>query len=478
MEIAEALKRLEKNITENKLIQNGEKLLLGCSGGADSNAMLYLFSRLRVSLNLTLLAVHINHQIRGAESDKDEQSVKELCIKLNIPIIIHRINIPEKGNLENQARKKRMESFNKVLESYKMDKILLAHQREDQVETVILNLLRGSGISGMAGIKPVSGKIVHPLLCFSRKDLEDILNKAGITWRTDSSNQDNKFRRNFLRNELIPLLEKEFNPELKKHLSQLADYFAQAESIFKQKNKTHFKHLCLDQQPGKIVLDKNSLLKLNKIERYYLLRDVFQQVCACDSDFFAVHYQAIENVLCTHGSKTLCLPHKITVIKQYEELIVQIESEKEPQDIEPLLIDADRTLAVYGNYRFTFKYLRILPKEQKIVGEEEQVIIDADKVKSPFYIRFRKPGDKFIPFGMTQFKRLKEFFIDEKVPKYERDSIPVFDDGEKLFWIAGLRLDNRVRYDESTTRYLQITAHTISSKSRKAIHKKIRGNNE
>ncbi|HQO18488.1 MAG TPA: tRNA lysidine(34) synthetase TilS, partial [Candidatus Cloacimonas sp.] len=92
--------------------------------------------------------------------------------------------------------------------------------------------------------------------------------------------------------------------------------------------------------------------------------------------------------------------------------------------------------------------------------------------------RFRKPGDKFIPFGMTQLKRLKEFFIDEKVPKYERDSIPVFDDGEKLFWIAGLRLDNRVRYDESTTRYLQITAHTISSKSRKAIHKKIRGNNE
>ncbi|HQO18694.1 MAG TPA: tRNA lysidine(34) synthetase TilS, partial [Candidatus Cloacimonas sp.] len=404
MEIAEALKRLEKNITENKLIQNGEKLLLGCSGGADSNAMLYLFSRLRVSLNLTLLAVHINHQIRGAESDKDEKSVKELCLKLNIPIIIHRINIPEKGNLENQARKKRMESFNKVLESYKMDKILLAHQRDDQAETVILNLLRGSGINGMAGIKPISGNIVHPLLCFNRKDLEDILKKAGISWRTDSSNQDNKFRRNLLRNEIIPLLEQEFNPELKKHLSQLADFFVQAERIFKQRNKTHFKRLCLDQQPGRIVLDKNSLLKLNKIERYYLLRDVFQQVCACDGDFFAVHFQAIENILSAPGSKILSLPHKITVIKQYEELLVQIESEKETPNIEPLLIDADRTLAVYGNYRFTFKYLRILPKEQKIGGSEEQVILDADKVKSPFYIRFRKPGDKFIPFGMTQLK--------------------------------------------------------------------------
>ncbi len=178
------------------------------------------------------------------------------------------------------------------------------------------------------------------------------------------------------------------------------------------------------------------------------------------------------------GSKCLNLPHKITVIKQYDEVIVQIETEKEVKETEPLVIDADRTMAVYGNYRFNFKYLRVLPKEQTGDELESRVILDADKINIPFIIRFRQPGDQFVPFGMTQLKRLKEFFIDEKVPKYERDLIPVFDDGEKLFWIVGYRLDNRVRYDESTTRYLQITATNISVKSRKAILKKKRGNNE
>jgi len=172
------------------------------------------------------------------------------------------------------------------------------------------------------------------------------------------------------------------------------------------------------------------------------------------------------------------LPHKITVIKQYEDVIVQIETEKEIKGAEPLVIDTDRTMAVYGNYRFNFKYLRVLPKEQTTEEGESRVILDADKINIPFVIRFRQPGDRFIPLGMTQLKRLKEFFIDEKVPKYERDLIPVFDDGEKLFWIAGYRLDNRVRYDESTTHYLQIKATNITVKSRKAILKKKRGNDE
>jgi tRNA(Ile)-lysidine synthase len=116
--------------------------------------------------------------------------------------------------------------------------------------------------------------------------------------------------------------------------------------------------------------------------------------------------------------------------------------------------------------------LKVKPKGQKLEDGQEQIIIDADKVNFPFIIRFRKPGDRFIPFGMTQFKRLKEFFIDEKVPKYERELIPILDDGEKLFWIVGYRLDDRVKCDETTSRYLQIVANPISSKSRRAIHKK------
>jgi len=472
MEIAQALQRLEKNINENELIKIGDKLLLGCSGGADSNAMLYLFSQLRVTYNLTLLAVHVNHQIRGAESDADQESVKELCSNLNIPLIIHKVKVPKTGNLENHARKLRFSVFAKVLDSYKFDKILLAHQREDQAETVLLNLFRGSGITGMAGIKAISGKIVHPMLCFSRKELEDILSKVDITWRTDSSNLDNKFRRNLLRNELIPRLEREFNPMLSSHLSFVAELFAQADKILKQRSESQYKRICLDIQPERTVLSCPLLIKLSKIERYYLLRNVFIKVCDDDNDFFAVHYQAIDNILATKGSKCIYLPKNIVVIKQYEELIIQVGDIKKNTEPEPMIIDTDRTMAVYGNYRFSFKYLKVQPKDHKLADGQEQIIIDADKVNFPFMIRFRKPGDRFMPIGMTQYKSLKEFFIDEKVPKYERDLIPILEDGEKLFWIVGCRLDDRVKCDETTSRYLQIVANPIASKSRRAIHKK------
>ncbi|MEN6445187.1 MAG: tRNA lysidine(34) synthetase TilS [Candidatus Cloacimonas sp.] len=472
MEIAKALKYLEKYIKDNELIHNGDKLLLGCSGGADSNAMLYLFSRLRVSYNLTLLVVHINHQIRGAESNADEESVKQLCLKLNIPVIIHKITIPPKGNLENQARKQRFAAFEKVLECYNFDKILLAHQKDDQAETVLLNLLRGSGISGMAGIKPISGKIVHPMLCFSRKELEEILVQAEISWRTDSSNLDNKFRRNLLRNDIIPKLKQEFNPALSSHLSFISELFDNTDKYFVQRSKAHLKKICLDAQPTKIVLSSPQVLKLPKIERYYLLRKAFETVCGSNNDFFAAHYLAIENILTTPGSKCLYLPHNVTVIKQYEEFEIQWGENKLKAEKEPMLIESDRIMAVYGNYRFNFKYLRVLPKDLKCEDGQVQIIIDADKIRFPFMIRYRKPGDRFMPFGMTQLKKLKEFFIDEKVPKYERDSIPLFDDGEKIFWVACHRLDNRVRCDENTSRYLQIVANNISEKTRRAIHKK------
>ena len=160
------------------------------------------------------------------------------------------------------------------------------------------------------------------------------------------------------------------------------------------------------------------------------------------------------------------------VIKQYEELIIQVGDIKKNTEPEPMIIDTDRTMAVYGNYRFSFKYLKVQPKDHKLADGQEQIIIDADKVNFPFMIRFRKPGDRFMPFGMTQYKSLKEFFIDEKVPKYERDLIPILEDGEKLFWIVGCRLDDRVKCDETTSRYLQIVANPIASKSRRAIHKK------
>lgn len=471
MDAVQAQKRLIGFIRKNELIKVKDRLILGCSGGADSTAMLWLFARIRSILNVSLLAVHVNHQLRGAESEKDQETVRELCLQQNIPLIIRKVEVPRSGNLENEARKLRFEVFTEVKVNYNYDRIVLAHHQDDQVETVLMNLFRGSGISGMAGIKPLSGNVIHPLLCFTRPELENLLQNQGLPWRTDQSNLDTGFNRNRLRLDLIPQLQREYNPQLNEHLAKQAEIFYQADMLLAGRTVKHYKRILLESTPQRICLALMPLIKLKPVERYYLYRMVFRQLSGQENDFMSMHHQAIEEILRAEGSKSLDLPHGIKIYKLYEELVFSKGAEAEASPPEALEIGADRARAVFGDYRFQFRYLRILPKETEELGKY-RIILDADAVQYPLKIRFRKPGDRFIPFGMEQFKRLKEFFIDEKVPKFERDSIPIVEDGEKLVWVVGYRMDNRFRHHEGSSRYLEISAEPTQESPNRAANRK------
>ncbi len=480
MDAVQAQKRLIGFIRKNELIKVSNRLILGCSGGADSTAMVWLFARIRHILNVSLLAVHVNHQLRGEESDKDQEAVRELCMQQNIPLIIRSVEVPKSGNLENESRKLRFGVFREVQQNYECDRIVLAHHLDDQAETVLMNLFRGSGISGMAGIKPLSGTVIHPMLCFSRRELESLLSNENIPWRTDKSNLDPGFSRNRLRLNLIPQIQTEYNPQLSEHLARQAEIFYQAELLLVERTAKQYKRILLDSTPQSTTLALKPLLKLKTAERYYLYRMIFRQLSERENDFLSIHNQAIEDILKAEGSKTLNLPHGIKIYKLYEELVFSSAGEHADNLPEALEIGAERARAVFGDYRFQFKYLRILPKTEPEELGRFKIIIDADAIRYPFKIRLREPGDRFIPFGMTGFKRLKEFFIDEKVPKFERDLIPIFEDGEKLFWVVGHRVDNRVRYNENSTRFLEIIAEPTQEKPNRAANRKKnpRGNDE
>ncbi|MCK9309124.1 MAG: tRNA lysidine(34) synthetase TilS [Candidatus Cloacimonetes bacterium] len=480
MDIAVALKKLSLNIHRNCLINSGDKLILGCSGGADSNAMLYMFSRLRHSLNVKLLVVHVNHQLRGADSTADELAVKQLCQKLNVPLIIRRVDVPKSGNLESQARTLRFNAFEQVMSNYSFHKILLAHHRDDQAETVLQNLFRGAGVGGMAGIKPMIGNIVHPMLIFTRAELEEILQEASLPWQQDASNLDNGFTRNKIRNDLLPKLKEEYNNTITERLAKQAEIFNLADQLLQTRAKLQTKRIALEYAPQKVVLSISTLQKLSDIEQYYVLRQSFRLITNQETDFMAVHFEAIQDILDSQGSKQLHLTLGVKVKKMYDELHLYQKEDTTANTEDELEIDMDRARAVFGDYRFTFKYLRVEPKDYFVDGGTYHILIDADKVDYPFKIRFRKPGDRFVPFGMEHFKRLKEFFIDEKVPKYDRELVPIMDDGEKLFWIVGHRVDERVRFDENTTHYLQIIAEPTQIKPKRAANRKknARGNDE
>lgn len=464
----QVLARLQASIIEQKLFPAGAKLLLCCSGGADSVALVQLFSRLRARMQITLLAVHVDHQLRGAESEADAELVKEQCLQLNIPVIVRKIRLEGTQDLENQARRKRFEVFRQILDLYRFDFIVTAHHNNDQAETVLMNLARGAGLGGLAGIKPRSGKVLHPLLPFDKAELMDALREQQIPWREDATNANQAFKRNWIRHTLIPLMQKELNPALVTKLGRQAQIFAEAENLLLQRVQPLLKRAILEQGPQSVTLSLPVLQKAHRVEQYYLLRKAAELVTGSDRDFFQQSFEEIMALQAAEGSRQARLGGGIYARKQYDELVLSAVELAEPAP-EPYSVDENRSRAVYGNYRFSFKLLRVLPEHRMEDGH--QVYLDADKINFPFTIRSRKPGDRFVPFGMTQLKKLKEYLIDAKVPRYERDLVPVFDDGGKIFWIAGHRLDARVAVEESSNRFLHIVAEQVHAKPMRAANR-------
>lgn len=474
----EYLKRLRDYIDKEAMISKGEKLLLAVSAGADSTAMLYLFSRLRYGYNLSLLAVHINHQLRGEASDADEQHIKELCLKLNIPIIVRRIDLGEGKDVENRARSARFQIFRQILKSYRFQKVLLAHHKWDLAETVFLNLIRGSGLSGMAGIKPVQNDVLHPLLSFSPVELKSLLREVDISWREDASNLDLRYTRNRVRHELLPDLAEKYNPQIQDKLAEEANILQQADMYIQERALRRFKKVNLDNANGRVILSIPELLSSPGIEQYYILREAYRQTCGIVQDFYMIHMQDLKSLCSSQGSKYISLPHNVFAIKRYQELYFSSNEADIYGEASPaLVLENDRNRAVHMNYRFRLKYLKVLPRDHDHFIPN-RAIVDADKLKGKISIRARAAGDRFIPLGMGHLKKLKDFFIDEKVAKYDRDLVPIFADEDKIFWICGYRIDDRVRYDESSTRFLMIEAESLQKKANRAASRRKRGNNE
>ncbi|MDD2332129.1 MAG: tRNA lysidine(34) synthetase TilS, partial [Candidatus Cloacimonetes bacterium] len=230
-ELDKLLAKFEAYALAHKLFSAGDKIIVAFSGGTDSTAMLYLLWKLRGKLNLTLLAVHINHQLRGDEAREDEDFAKAFCLKINVPIIVRKLEFNSRKDLENQARIKRFEAFRQIQKMYRFDTLALAHQKNDQAETILMNLFRGTGINGMGGIRPKSSQGIHPMLCFNADEVSRILVLAELEARLDSSNQLLVHNRNRIRQEFIPMIKKHFNPAFIEKISTQAEIFQKTEEF-------------------------------------------------------------------------------------------------------------------------------------------------------------------------------------------------------------------------------------------------------
>ncbi len=468
------LKKFEEYVTVNNLIKSGSKILVGFSGGADSTALMLALLHIKQSFKLTLMAAHINYHLRGEDSIEDEKFVKNFCFNKNVNLLIHDKQIQGDSNIEAKAREIRMNYFDLIKKHYKIDFIALAHHRDDQAETVLSRFLRGSAFSGLKGISAKSGNIIHPMLSFTKEEIVSFLESVEQKWQEDYTNKLTDYSRNKIRNSLIPLLEKEFNPSIKNKLCDYAELFFESDKFFREFGLKLYKKSLLYGDETELIFSLDEILGQSPIVQFYIIRYAYERLLGYEKDFYQANFKELQATFSMNGCKEVHFPHGIVVWKDYDYLrFVNTKTYKSEIQYKSREITSLRSIFVFNGKRIIMQKLRQVP-EEGYSKESDSVIMDLDQIHFPITVRYREDGDKFIPLGMHSFKKIKDFFIDEKLPKFQRDRVVIFSDQEKIFWISGYRLDQRVSVTDQTRNFVMFSIEDTKEIKTRSAKKKVK----
>jgi len=453
-------------INKHHLIENGESVVVGVSGGPDSVCLLHVLYRLREKLHIKLYAVHINHMLRGKESEGDEKYVKELCEKLEIPAHFFSIDVRDlaskKGiSLEEAGREARYRKFEEVAEDTGASKIAVAHNRNDQAETVLMNIIRGSGLDGLKGIGYIRGKIIRPLLDVPREDIENYCRRHSLNPRTDSTNLVSIYTRNKIRLDLIPSIDKMFDIDIQDSLWRMS-VLLKDDLDYIDENATRLYHECLaEKNKDSITIDAGIFQGYHIAIKRRIIRSAIRNLTGNLKGVESVH---IEKVLqLWEGGRTgaqVHLPGGLKALKSYNHLIIGT-------DIDGVAIGPFcREINIPG--------VTLVPEigagvkafiEKKSSGIEQYGNMrynslvqhfDYDILKMGINIRNRKDGDVFKPYKSNGTRKLKEYFIDNKIPRHKRDNIPLIALGNEIVWVVGYKISDKFKVTENTKTVLKL----------------------
>jgi tRNA(Ile)-lysidine synthase len=456
------LKQLAFQFKEkNRLMRQADHILAAVSGGPDSVCLLSLLIDLKDALGLSRITVaHFDHRLRGAESDQDLEFVGSLAHREGLDFVFSRADVgafarKEKLSIEMAARELRRAFFFKTAAELKADKIALGHTADDQAEEVLLRILRGTGPGGIQAMSPATDeRIIRPLLFATRAAILKYLGENGREFRSDSSNFVSSCQRNFLRLKVFPLLKEAFNPRIALTITRCADLAREEESWWKPQIEKLWGELRLEQSSKGCALDVERLAGLHPALLRRVLRYGISSVKGNLSGVSLVHLQALMGlVLSGKQGKSVEIPGKIEATILGAKLLISLGSPCPELPRGPLLIEAAGSF-VFAGKRFELCFADA--KGSLPDGGAFAALMDAQKLRWPLQLRFRRPGDRFHPLGMEGAKKLKDFFIDCKIPRQERESVPLLCDEDKIGWVAGMRLDQRVKVDSNTSQILLV----------------------
>jgi len=487
-------KQIAGVIREYSLFNANDRVLLGVSGGPDSVALLSLIyntNRTNPPYSEIFIA-HLNHSLRGRESDEDEQFVNTLSEKYEVRLITEKRDIREiarerKVSLEEAARDERYKFFESAAEKMGANVIAVGHNADDNAETILHRIVRGTGITGVSGIRPKRKltpistiSLVRPLLFTWRKDIIAYLEEENLSYRVDSTNFEKDKLRNRIRMELIPHLEENYNAKIKKSLVTLGETAVQNCDYLEAKAKALFAEVLMnreaktevpasvDKSVDKIVLGINKLKELPQILQQMIIKEAIVRL---DIPLKKLSYKNYKNILNILNSRKTVVNN---IVKEY--LNVRIEGNelrlsKNKYCVEESPVLSDTEIKVPGETELVDMNCRVKTEIREIkegfleefkrskTNYEEAV--DFDKISMPLMVRTRRPGDRFWPLGSRGVKKIKDFFIDNKVLVMERDTVPIVTMDGLPIWIVGFRIDDRIRVSEETTNLLVMKFEVI-----------------
>jgi len=453
-----------KTIRDNEMLGSGDKVIIGVSGGFDSTALLYLLDSLKTKLGIKLYVAHLNHKIRGAESDKDMEYVKKISKKLGITCFCESFDVPgfakqKKMNLEDAARTFRYGYFERVAVKTGANKIASGHNADDNIETFIMRLIRGSGLKGLRGIPAVRGGIIRPLINTYRKDIEHYLKEKNIKPRTDQSNFDTSLFRNRIRHELLPLLES-YNSNIKDALQRSIRLAKQEYDLIEREAEKLCGKLAT-KKTGMISLNVRKLSGLNIAVASEIMRKAIAYVKKDLVDISSVNIDDIFSILSSKRGKLNLTGAFIE--KKKDRLLISAkmpQKTKEKQFSHTLYIPGETNVNEAG-YTIESELISMSNRLKLKIRDPLRALVDYDKIKAPLIIRNRKPGDVFYPLGLKGKKKLQDIFVDEKIDIDERDRIPVVEDGKNIVWIVGYRVSDKAKVTPKTNKVVRLTARQL-----------------
>ncbi len=442
-----------KFIDEKELIGKGDKILTAFSGGPDSVFLLFLLHKFQKRLGIEVSAIHINHSLRGAAAAEDENFCAEFCSYKKIDFTSVKKNVRSFADkngysLEEAGRIIRYREFDKLLKKNELDKIATAHNADDNTETVLLNVIKGTGLDGISGIPVERDNIIRPILCFTKKEILAYLSANKIAYRIDKSNEEVNFDRNFLRNKILPLIRERLNPSVDHALLISSENFGNIKDYILANETKVFGNIERDLS-GNLVIALGDLRRADKALRGMLLKNILVRELGIQ-----IYSYDIKKLLSLEQAQTgrkIELSGGIVVFRERDHL--KFVSDQDNQKNFEAEIRTGETIRIPGGI-FS---IRICDNGSKVYSNNKnKEYISADSVSDEFTIRRWKEGDSFHPLGMNGTKKISDFLNEQKVESFGKKNHLILLSRNKVVWVIGLRIDDRFKITSSTQKILEL----------------------